>query len=110
MKGRTIEGFTVKSNYFQSTYSVLYEDIQLKERNYFVPVEHPVMGRQSFEPQSSFILSKTPRRIKSPSPCLGEHNELVFKTLLGMADDEIAEHIADGSITTELAGQFKVSM
>jgi len=88
----------------------VYEDIQLKDRGYFVPLKHPVMGTQSFEPQSSFILSKTPRRINRPSPCLGEHNEFVFKTLLGMTDDEIARHIADGSITTELPGQFKVSM
>ena len=88
----------------------VYEDFQLKERSYFMPMDHPVMGRQSYEPQSSFILSKTPRQIKRPSPCLGEHNELVFKNLLGMSDEEISEYIADGSITTELPGQFKVSM
>jgi len=88
----------------------VYGDTQLKERSYFMPTDHPVMGRQSYEPQSSFILSKTPRRIKRPSPCLGEHNELVFKSLLGMTDEEISEYIADGSITTELGGQFKVSM
>jgi benzylsuccinate CoA-transferase BbsF subunit len=88
----------------------VYEDTQLKKRNYFVPIEHPVMGRQSYEPQSSFILSKTPRRIKSPSPCLGEHNELVFKNFLGMTDEDVADHIVDGSITTEISGQFKVSM
>jgi hypothetical protein len=41
---------------------------------------------------------------------LGEHNEYVFKQLLGMSDDEIAEHIAIGSITTELPAEFKVSM
>jgi crotonobetainyl-CoA:carnitine CoA-transferase CaiB-like acyl-CoA transferase len=88
----------------------VYGDAQLKARHYFVPLEHPVMGRQSYEPQSSFVLSKTPRRIERPSPCLGEHNGFVFKTLLGMTDDEIAGHIEDGSITTELPGQFKVSM
>ena len=88
----------------------VYEDVQLKERSYFMPIDHPVMGKQSYEPQSSFILSKTPRQIKSPSPCLGEHNGLVFKDFLGMSDDEVSEHIADGSITTELPGQFKVSM
>lgn len=88
----------------------VYQDAQLKERGYFVPLEHPVMGTQSYEPQSSFILSKTPRRVERPSPCLGEHNEFVFKELLGMSNDEVAEHIADGSITTELPGQFKVSM
>jgi crotonobetainyl-CoA:carnitine CoA-transferase CaiB-like acyl-CoA transferase len=88
----------------------VYEDNQLKERSYLIPLDHPVMGRQYYEPQSSFILSKTPRQIRRPSPCLGEHNKLVFKNFLGMSDDEIAEHIADGSITTELSGQFKVSM
>jgi len=88
----------------------VYEDIQLKDRSYFTPVDHPVMGKQSYEPQSSFILSKTTRQIKIPSPCLGEHNELVFKDLLGMTDEEISEYIADGSITTELPGEFKVSM
>jgi crotonobetainyl-CoA:carnitine CoA-transferase CaiB-like acyl-CoA transferase len=88
----------------------VYEDDQLKERGYFAPLEHPVMGRQSYEPQSSFVLTKTPRRVERPSPCLGEHNEYVFKDLLGMTDDEIAGHIEDGSITTELPGQFKVSM
>jgi benzylsuccinate CoA-transferase BbsF subunit len=88
----------------------VYRDLQLKHRNYFVPLNHPIMGKQNYEPQSSFILSKTPRQIIMPSPCLGEHNEYVFKTLLGMSDEEIAEHITDGSITTELLGPFKVSM
>jgi benzylsuccinate CoA-transferase BbsF subunit len=88
----------------------VYNDPQLESRDYFVPLKHPVMGTQLFEPQSCFILSKTPRQIKRPSPCLGEHNEYVFKDLLGMADDEIASHIIDGSITTEIPGQFKASM
>ena len=88
----------------------VYKDIQLKERSYFLPIDHAVMGRQYYESQSSFILSKTPRRIDRPSPCLGEHNELVFKNFLGMTDDELSEYIVDGSITTELPGQFKVSM
>jgi benzylsuccinate CoA-transferase BbsF subunit len=88
----------------------VYNDPQLKQRNYFVPLNHPVMGKQSYEPASCFILSKTPREISSPSPCLGEHNEYVFKHLLGMSDDEIAEHLVDGSITTGLSNEFKVSM
>jgi benzylsuccinate CoA-transferase BbsF subunit len=88
----------------------VYKDEQLKHRHYWVPLKHAVMGEQLFEPQSCFILSKTPRQIKSPSPCLGEHNEFVFKELLKMSDDEIAEHIIDGSITTEFTKAFSVSM
>jgi crotonobetainyl-CoA:carnitine CoA-transferase CaiB-like acyl-CoA transferase len=34
-------------------------------------------------------------------PALGEHNEYVFKELLGMTDDEIADALIDGSITTD---------
>jgi benzylsuccinate CoA-transferase BbsF subunit len=64
------------------------------------------MGKQKYEPQSCFILSKTPREQVRPSPCVGEHNEYVFKELLGMSDDEIAEHIIDGSITTEMQGKM----
>jgi benzylsuccinate CoA-transferase BbsF subunit len=90
--------------------SDVYNDPQLKYRNYFIPLQHRIMGKQEFEPQSCFILSKTPRQVTIPSPCLGEHNEYVFKELLNMTDEEISEHIIDGSITTELPGAFNVSM
>ncbi|MFA5309720.1 MAG: CoA transferase [Dehalococcoidales bacterium] len=82
--------------------SDVYRDEQLEARKYFTPLHHEVMGVQKFEPQSCFILSKTPREITLPSPMLGQHNEYVFKELVGMTDDEIAEHIIDGSITTQM--------
>jgi crotonobetainyl-CoA:carnitine CoA-transferase CaiB-like acyl-CoA transferase len=88
----------------------VYQDPQLAYRHYFTSLDHSVMGKQKYEAQSCYILSKTPRQIKMPSPCLGEHNEYVFKELLKMSDDDIAEHIIDGSITTELPGTFKVTM
>jgi benzylsuccinate CoA-transferase BbsF subunit len=82
--------------------SDVYKDKQLEARRYFTPLDHEVMGKQKFEPQSGFILSKTPRELTMPSPMLGQHNEYVFKELIGMTDDEIAEHIIDGSITTSM--------
>ncbi len=84
--------------------SDVYRDPQLAARNYWNPLQHEVMGVQKFEPQSGFIFSKTPREVNRPSPLLGEHNEYVFKELLGMSDDEIADHIIDGSITTYMEG------
>jgi len=89
----------------------LFEDPQLKHRNYFVRLDHPVIGRPAYIQQVGYLLSKNPRQIIMPSPCLGEHNEYVYKELLGMSDDEIAEHIVDGSITTQLpeGTQFAVS-
>jgi benzylsuccinate CoA-transferase BbsF subunit len=88
----------------------VYGDAQLKHRQYWVPLNHPVMGEQLYDMQSCFILSETPRQIKSPSPCIGEHNEYVFKEFLKLSDSEIAEHIVDGSITTQLDRSFNVSM
>ena len=82
--------------------SDLFEDVQLKYRSFFKSLNHPEMGKPAYQQQADYILSKTPREITMPSPCLGEHNEYVYKELLGMTDDEIADHIADGSITTGL--------
>lgn len=81
--------------------SDLFEDPQLKHRRFYVRLSHPEMGNPAYQQQADFILSKTPREITMPSPCLGQHNEYVYKEILGMTDDEIADHIADGSITTE---------
>jgi crotonobetainyl-CoA:carnitine CoA-transferase CaiB-like acyl-CoA transferase len=89
--------------------SDVYNDPQLAARKYFTPLNHPVMGVQKYEPQSCFIMSKTPREQYMPSPCVGEHNEYVFKELLHMTDDEIAERIIDGSITTEMAGPMNTT-
>jgi benzylsuccinate CoA-transferase BbsF subunit len=90
-----------------ATNSDLFEDPQLNHRNYFVKLDHPVMGRPAYSQQAHYILSKAPREITMPSPCLGEHNEYVYKELLGLSDDEIAQHIVDGSITTQLPEGFQ---
>ena len=89
--------------------SDIYDDPQLASRDYFVPLEHAVMGKPKYDAQGCFILSKTPRRLVRASPCVGEHNEYVFKDLLKMTDDEIAEHLIDGSITTEFEGTITSS-
>jgi benzylsuccinate CoA-transferase BbsF subunit len=84
--------------------SDIYLDPQLTSRGYFTTLEHSAMGKQKYEYQACYILSKTPRQIITPSPCIGEHNERVFKDMIGMNDDELAENIIDGSITTEIEG------
>jgi len=45
-----------------------------------------------------FNMSRTPLSIRKPPPCLGEHNDYVFKDVIGMADDEIAGLTAKGTI------------
>jgi crotonobetainyl-CoA:carnitine CoA-transferase CaiB-like acyl-CoA transferase len=86
--------------------SDIYTDPQIEHRKYFTPLEHSFMGKQKYEAQGCFILSKTPRSIDTPSPCLGEHNEYVFKELLKMTDDDIADYLISGAITTEFTGSI----
>ena len=70
--------------------SDLHDDPQLKHRGFFVTLNHPVMGPTPYDGPAT-IYSRTPQRLRSPAPCLGEHNERVLAALLGMAADEIAE-------------------
>lgn len=49
----------------------------LRDRGYFVEVDHPVVGRQTY-PGAPYRLSDTPWRIRRPTPTLGEHNDEVL--------------------------------
>jgi crotonobetainyl-CoA:carnitine CoA-transferase CaiB-like acyl-CoA transferase len=46
---------------------------------------------------SPYIMSKTPCEIVR-GPLLGEHNEYIFKEVLGMTDDEITDLIISGAM------------
>lgn len=80
--------------------SDLFEDPQLRHRQFYVRLDHPEMGRPAYQQQADYILSKAPREITMPSPCIGEHNAYVYKELLRMTDEEIADCIAEGVITS----------
>ena len=73
----------------------IYQNRQLQYRQHFVPLEHPEIGRYYYE-GPPFILSKTPAEIKSPSPCVGEHNEYFYTEILGMSDEEFVQLLAEG--------------
>lgn len=75
-------------------------DPQIKYQNYLTPLKHSVVGYHLYRPMG-FTLSQTPHQLRLPGPCLGEHNEYVFKEILHMTDDEIADALAEGGITTE---------
>ncbi len=64
----------------------LFEDPQLAHRAHFVPLEHPVLGPFMCD-APAFRLSRTPADL-GPAAAMGMHNEHVYKTVLGMPDDE----------------------
>jgi benzylsuccinate CoA-transferase BbsF subunit len=78
----------------------MFEDPQLKHRQAFRRLEHPVIGHHVYN-APSYILSKTPNDIHKAGPCLGEDNEYIYKDLLGYTDDDIADFLVEGVITTE---------
>jgi crotonobetainyl-CoA:carnitine CoA-transferase CaiB-like acyl-CoA transferase len=73
----------------------LCEDPQLKSRQHFWAMEHPVLGKYEHLGEAA-ILSKTPARPRMSAPCLGEHTEYVCKQLLHMPDEEFVELVNEG--------------
>ena len=75
----------------------LYEDPQLNHRGFFVTLDHPVMGPTPYDGPAT-ISSRTPQRLRSPAPCLGEHNAQVLREILGLDGDEIDRLGAVGAL------------
>ena len=75
----------------------LFRDAHLKERGVFTQVEHPVLGKD-WVIRPPWRLSATPAGADRRSPLLGEHNDYVFKELLGLPAEEIEKLEQDGSI------------
>lgn len=63
---------------------------QLNAFGYFEEVEHPIMGNHRL-PTLPFRFAGVPRWVTRSAPMLGEHNEEVLRTVLGLNDDEIAD-------------------
>jgi benzylsuccinate CoA-transferase BbsF subunit len=63
-------------------------DPHVKARGKVAEVEHPLMGKKKVI-GPPWKLSETPAKINKASPLLGEHNEEIFGSLLGMPKEEI---------------------
>src|ERR671922_2153541 len=78
-------------------------DAHLEARGFWDTVDHSEAGtyRQVSTP---WKLSKSPRRVTSPAPGLGEQNNYVLGELLGLSAQEIAALEAKGIIGTHPVG------
>ncbi|MBW1887209.1 MAG: CoA transferase, partial [Deltaproteobacteria bacterium] len=79
-----------------------YEDPHLKARGFFQEMTHPDVGTHPY-PGLMWKASKTPNAIRTPPVRLGEHNEYVYKELLGISDEEYEQLEQEGHIGTEPA-------
>lgn len=74
--------------------SDLDSDPHISERQSFIKLTHPVIGVCN-HPTPPVKLSITPAQVNT-APCLGEHNEYVYKQLLGMTEEEYATLLEKG--------------
>ncbi len=65
----------------------LHKDPQLKHRDHYRRVDHPVIGPHTCE-SPGFRFSKSPIVFDRPAPCLGEHNRYVCMKILGIQEEE----------------------
>ena len=79
-----------------------YSDPHLRARGFFEELTHADAGTHLY-PGLSFSMSKTPNSIRRPPVRLGEHNEYVYKELLGVSGEEYAELEKEGHIGTDFA-------
>ncbi len=70
---------------------------QYEARGYFVDIDHPVAGVQTY-PGAPFIMSATPWRAGSSAPTLGEHNSEIYGEKLGYSNAELVRLTAAGVI------------
>lgn len=76
---------------------LLDRDPQLKHRGTFVELDHPDGGRYRTQAGPHFLLSRGAFEVKR-APRLGEHNEYVFKDVLGLPDEEYQRLVREGVI------------
>ena len=76
-----------------------YSDPHLRERDFFNELTQEGVGTH-LHPGLMWKMSKTPNRLRLPPCRLGEHNEHVYKKILGVSDEEYAELEKAGHIGT----------
>jgi len=92
----TMQAAGVTAGIVQNGEDLLERDRQLRHRGHFRTLKHPEIGEHRCE-VTPFRLSKTPSRMQTPAPCLGQHNEYVCNTILGMSDEEFLEAMEAGA-------------
>ncbi|MFC2038294.1 CaiB/BaiF CoA transferase family protein [Chloroflexota bacterium] len=87
----------VASGIVETGEDMMEKDPHLKERGFFVELEYPGIGKYRTQRGTHFLLSKYDCQL-AVAPLLGEHNEYVFKELLGIPEEEFKALVEEGVI------------
>jgi crotonobetainyl-CoA:carnitine CoA-transferase CaiB-like acyl-CoA transferase len=75
----------------------LSRDSHLKAREFFIPLEHPVLGKTPTD-SSPIRFKNHPGKDWKAAPLLGEGNEYVYIGLLGLTEREFSSYVQKGVI------------
>jgi len=71
--------------------SDVFENVQLKAREYWEELVHPEFGVTMKYPGYFFLSDETENRVHRRAPRVGEHNDEVYRVELGLSSAEIAD-------------------
>lgn len=71
--------------------SQIMADPQTKDREMFIPMEHPTLGNITVN-GCAIKLGDTPASVRTPAPALGQDNARIFGEFLGMGDEKLSEY------------------
>ena len=64
------------------------DDEHLRRRGFWAYLDHPVVGRTLYN-RAPMIFSRTPVRMETAAPSIGQHTQEVLSDMLGYTDEEI---------------------
>lgn len=73
------------------------EDPHLEQRDYFVYLEHPEIGKRQ-HCGMPWKLSRTETKVRAPAPTIGQHTEEILTGLLGYSTEGVAKLRAQGAL------------
>ena len=85
----------VRAMAVQSSQDRVENDPQLRHRDMYVPMDHPMLGPWKFQ-NAPFKMSKSPARMSSPPPMIGQHNRDVLEDLLGVDHQDLLDGYENG--------------
>ncbi len=80
------------------TMGEIVDDPHLADRGFFVPVEHPELGREITYPGPAAIYNGSPWRIYRRAPLIGEHNDEILGGELGLSKSDLEVLKKSGAI------------
>ncbi len=68
----------------------VFENPQLEARDYWTELEHPESALNMKYPKYFFLSNETENYVRRPAPRVSEHNDDIYRTEMGLPDDEIS--------------------